>query len=191
MSENTKEDPQAVQAARFALPVPHFPRWLAHRHLRQDEHVECVYGPSLNPWWERYATHVFLIIAAGIIAATLLIVALIHAGKPADLQPVPAVGSAAIFFGSIFVVGFWCGYFTRLVVTNRRVFIVQGYAICRQWRIEDLPLSLIRYRRGDGPDMTKTVDLDALKTMLGDATGQVADSKTILALGKQLGNIRR
>jgi hypothetical protein len=92
--------------------------------------------------------------------------------------------------GSIFVLGISSGYFTRLIVTDRRLLIVQGYEVRRRWSIDDLPLSLIRYRRLGGQESTRTVDIDALNTMLGGVPGQVADSKTILALGKRLANIK-
>jgi len=36
------------------------------------------------------------------------------------------------------------GYFTRLVVTNYRLLILQGYEVCRSWSIHHLPRSLIR-----------------------------------------------
>ena len=45
------------------------------------------------------------------------------------------------------VLGLCCGYFTRLVATNHRLVILQGYEMCRTWGMDDLPPSLIRHDR--------------------------------------------
>ena len=70
------------------------------------------------------------------------------------------------------------------------LFIVQGYEVCRTWGIDDLPRSLLRFSRvGDG-GRSRTVDLDALKTMLGGSSDKIVDSKAILGFGKQLDHIK-
>jgi hypothetical protein len=93
-------------------------------------------------------------------------------------------------FGSIFVLGIFSGYFTRLVVTNFRLLILQGYEKARSWSLDELPPSLIRYSQQAGAGSSRTVDLDALKTMLGSSSDKVAESKTILAFGKRLEQIK-
>ena len=91
---------------------------------------------------------------------------------------------------SVFVLGIANAHFTRLVVTNLRLIIVQGYAVCRSWNMDELPLSLIRFgmhRDGEGG---RTIDLDAVKSLFGGASDQVTDARSILAFGKQLDRIQ-
>jgi hypothetical protein len=178
------------RSADIALPPPRFPAWLAARLLREGENVEWVSGPRAAPRWEPFATHPLFILAAATVAAAWVGLTLHKVGSVQDLPPLPVLGAGAILVGSIFIVGACCGYFTRLIVTNLRLIIVQGHTVRRCLSIDDLPMSLIRYRRVPGSELTRTVDLDALKTMLGGPSAEVADSKTILALGKKLANIR-
>jgi hypothetical protein len=98
----------------------------------------------------------------------------------------PIIAAGAILIGAIFVLGIFSGYFTRLVVTNSRLLIVQGYEVRHNWGIDDLPQSLLRYGAVGSP----TIDLDALHSMMGGSSESVAESKTILKLGKQIDNIR-
>ena len=86
--------------------------------------------------------------------------------------------------------GFFNGLFTRLVATNFRLVIMQGYEIARTWQIDQLPRSLTRYRRRSDGGEDRTIDLDAMRSMLGTASDQFADAKTILAFGKELGHIK-
>jgi len=190
MADEIQQQPSEPAHTDVSLPAPYFPSWLMKRFLREDEGIEWVYGPALKPWWERYACHPVFIATAVVVAALWLAMGWVKAGDFAKLSIIPVLGPAALVVGSIFIVGASCGYFTRLVITNHRLLIVQGYELCRQWRVDDLPPWLIRYRRLPGADVTKTVDLDALRTMIGSSSANVADAKTILALGKHLANIR-
>jgi hypothetical protein len=75
------------------------------------------------------------------------------------------------------------------VVTNYRIAIMQGYEVVRSWRLDDLPRSLICYTMQGGEER-RSVDLDSLQTMLGSSSDQFADTKTVLAFGKQLDRIK-
>ena len=77
------------------------------------------------------------------------------------------------------------------MVTNFRLFIVQGYEVCKTWRVADLPPHLVRFARRPGGEESRTVDVDALQSMLGGAFDQYAESKAIRAFGKQLDQIKR
>jgi hypothetical protein len=185
---------------RFPTEVPDFrvpalrelfhplPNWLADRLLRPDEKVTWVRGPRFNPSWERYITHPALILCV-----------LVPGAMGLGLAWRNQVDSARLFFGAFFyfvafcvpmiiVLGIASGYFTRLVVTNYRLVILQGYEICRIWDIDDLPPSLLRYSKRGGEE-NRTIDLDVVKTMLGNSSGKFTDAKTILQFGKQLESI--
>jgi hypothetical protein len=185
---------------RFPTDVPDFrvpalielfhplPSWLADRLLRPDEKVTWVHGPCFNPSWERYITHPALILFVLVPGAIGLGIAWLN-----------QVDSAKLFFGAFFsfvvlgvptiiVLAIANGYFTRLVVTNHRLAILQGHEICRIWSIDDLPPSLLRYGRR-GEEEGRAVDLDVVKTMLGGSSDKFTDAKTILKFGKQLDNI--
>src|SRR5262249_11857818 len=149
-----------------------------------------VYGPKWNPPWERYVTHPALLLVALAAGAACLAVGWRLAGTQTELLALAAVTAAGIVLGSIFVLGLASGYFTRLVVTNVRLLILQGYEVVRSWGLDDLPLSLIRYRMRAGGAGGRAVDLDALTTMLGGASDKFAEAKSILALGKQLEQIK-
>jgi hypothetical protein len=170
---------------------PPLPWWLVRRLLRDEEPVTWVCGPRFNPPWERYITHPGLfLIALGLIV---LCVAMgrIVAGSWMQFPVACVLISFALFLGSIIVLALANAYFTRLVVTSDRLLIVQGYEVCKSWLIDDLPPSLVRYGRRGHDDDRRTVDLDALKTMMGNsASGQFAEAKSILALGKQLDRIK-
>jgi hypothetical protein len=112
------------------------------------------------------------------------------AGTQSEVLVLFGLAAGGIILASIFVLGISSGYFTRLVVTNFRLVILQGYEVCRRWDIDDLPLSLIRYRMRERGVESRTVDLDVLKTMLGTSSDKVAESKTILAFGKRLDQIK-
>jgi hypothetical protein len=108
------------------------------------------------------------------------------AGVPA----VPTLVGGAIVLASIYVLGFSSGYFTRLVVTNSRLLVLQGYEVCRSWGIDDLPRSLVRHRRLESGEVSRAVDLDTLTTMLGAPSDRFVEAKTIMAFSKQLGRIK-
>ena len=169
---------------------PGLPAYLARRLLRPGEEVAWVRGPRLNPWWEPYVTRPAMFLVALAIGAACLTAGRLAAGSWADLHPLPAAAAAVVVIGSVFVLAFFSGYFTRLVVTDARLFIVQGYEVCRTWGMDDLPRSLIRFGRAGDGGRSRTVDLGALKTMLGGSSDKFTGSKTILAFGKQIEQIK-
>ncbi len=186
MSDRYPNDTFA-RPADVAGQCPPLPPWLADRLLKGDEQVTWVVGPRINPDWERYVAHPLLFVAAlaiGIACATV--------GGLARGTEGAVVGGLigwAVVLASIFVLGFASGYFTRLVVTDARLFITQGYEVVRIWGLDDLPYTLVRYRRrADGAE-SRAVDLDTLKSMFGSASDKFAESKTILAFGKQMDQI--
>jgi hypothetical protein len=70
--------------------------------------------------------------------------------------------------------------------------IVQGYETRKTWRLEDLPRSLVRLTRGDDGEVSRTVDMEKLSTMMGGASsGHFAEAKTIWALSKEIDRARR
>jgi len=172
---------------------PPLPWWIADRLLQPNETVTWVRGPKFNPSWERYITHPALFLIALAFAAVCLLTGRLMGGSWADM-PIPLfLLPPALVLGSIFVLGISNGYFTRLVVTNTRLVILQGYEVCRSWSIDDLPRSLIRYgRRADGEEdrSSRSIDLESVKTMLGSASDQFVEAKTILAFSKQLERVR-
>jgi len=168
---------------------PPLPAWIAVRLLRPDEEVSWVYGPIFNPSWERYVTHPGLFLLALAVGAFGVMVSWLVGAVDPSMLVVPVLAAGAIVIGSIFVLGIANGYFTRLVVTNDRIIILQGYEVCSSWNIDDLPRSLVRYRmRGDRE--SRSIDLDTLKTMMGGTSNHVMEAKTILSFGKQIEKIR-
>jgi hypothetical protein len=181
------------QASAFRAPdwiasSQHLPGWLADRLLRPGEEVAWVRGPRFNPAWERYVTHpalFFYTAAFGFIFAGL---ARLIAGEWSEMPWIVALIAAAIAYVTIVVLGVANGYFTRLVATNLRLIILQGYEICRSWKIDDLPPSLLRYgKRGEEEDYS--IDWDAVDRMLGGSSDKFTDTKAILSFGKQLDRI--
>jgi hypothetical protein len=166
------------------------PEWLQLRLIRRDEHITWVRGPRHNPQWERYVTHPALFLAALAVGAACVGLGRLGAGTWAAMPVLPALAGGLIAVGSVFVLAFSNAYFTRLVVTDSRLLILQGYEVCRSWAINDLPRSLIRYTMPAGGTESRTVDLDALRTMLGGSSDQFTDAKTILDLGKRLDGIK-
>lgn len=186
MSEQYDDDDSDLEVRPMALPYRPLPSWLAARLLHKDEKVTWVYGPWLNPWWERNVTHPSLFLYT--LAFGALLVAASALALKAKTEDMIGIGLVAGFFviGSVIVLGIACGYFTRLVVTDRRLFIVQGYEMYRSWKIDDLPRSLIRYgARGARAD-SRAIDLDAVKSLLGSASDKFVQAKSILVFGKQL-----
>ncbi len=182
--------PEIPDLSLSAEPSPPFPAWLAARFLRHGEKITWVRGPRFNPSWELYVTHPALLLV--VLAAGALGVATAWgiAGALSEMPPWPVAAAFGLDFAAVVVLGLASGYFTRLVATNQRLVIVQGRELCRSWTLDDLPPSMIRRRmRGDGrPD--RSIDLDAVKTLLGGASDGFADAKSILAFGKQLGQIK-
>lgn len=169
---------------------PTLPDWLARRVLRPGEQVTWVRGPLRNPAWEAFATHPALALVALAAGAAACWALRLLVGSWADVPPPVILGAAGLVVASVLVLGISAAYFTRLVVTDGRVLILQGYEVCRSWGLDDLPPSLIQYgRRGLEDDNRRAVDLEGLQTLLGSASGRFAESKSILALGKQLDRI--
>ena len=178
------------RAPEYAARFPPLPSWLARKHLRPDEQVVWVAGPRFNPSWERYFTHPLLFVAALFLGALCVILGM-AASSVAGAVAVCGATAFVIVVGSLAVLGLCCGYFTRLVATTHRVLILQGYEACRQWGIHQLPSHMVRYRRMGDVDSGPTIDVDAMKTMLGGASDQFVDAKTILSFGKELNRMRR
>jgi hypothetical protein len=176
-----------IRLPDIVQPCALLPEWLARRHLAPGEQVTWVRGPRFNPPWERYITNPMVALCALIIALPGG-VAFVWVTTPSAFFVVPMV-VGAVFAPIVYVVGFAAAYFTRLVVTDRRVFVLQGYERCRNWGLNQLPPALLRYGPR-GRAGSPSVNLDALQTMLGSATEQFADTKTILAFGKHLDRIK-
>jgi hypothetical protein len=171
-------------------PHPALPDWLASRVLRAGEEVTWVRGPRLNPWWECYITHPALFLVALAFGAACCWAGRLSVESWSQIPPPLVLAAGGIVLASILVLGISAGYFTRLVVTNLRVVILQGYEVCRSWGLDQLPRSLLRYSKRPGEKEKRAVDLDALRTTLGGSSNQFTDSKTILAFGKQLDRIK-
>lgn len=186
-----------IQSRRFE--VPHIdislqytalPRFLARRLLREDEQVTWVRGPRLNPWWERFVTHIGLFVLALMLGALFLGIGRLIGGSWSAVPAALGVATFIIIIGSVYVLAIANAYFTRLVVTNFRLMILQGHEVCRSWSIDDLPPSLIHHDPRAFGWKSRIVNVDALQTMLGGASEHFADPKTIRALGKHLDQIK-
>ena len=185
--EDDDYDTPDVDLTRQFMPLP---PWLADRLLRPGEGVTWVVGPRFNPSWERYVTHPLLFLAALIAGAVLWWTGSLIAGPGAEVAVGLGMAAGCIVLASIFVLGIFSGYFTRLVVTDLRLVIVQGYEVCRSWNLDELPRSLLRYSPHGPEEEAPAVDLDTLKTMLGGSSDKFAEAKTILSLGKRLDQIK-
>jgi hypothetical protein len=185
--EDDDYDTPDVDLTRQFMPLP---PWLADRLLRPGEGVTWVVGPRFNPSWERYVTHPLLFLAALIAGAVLWWTGSLIAGPGAEVAVGLGMAAGCIVLASIFVLGIFSGYFTRLVVTDLRLVIVQGYEVCRSWNLDELPRSLLRYSRGGAGTDVPAVDLDSLKTMLGGASDKFAEATSILSFGKRLDQIK-
>jgi hypothetical protein len=174
----------------FVQPSPPFPAWLAARVLGSEEKVAWVCGPRFNPSWELYVTHPGLLLAALVLGALGVATGWRMAGSWSEMPPWPFVSAGALAFAAIVVLGLASGYFTRLAATNQRLFIVQGRELCRSWTLDELPPSLIRRRIKGNGQRDRTIDLGAVKTLLGGSPDGFADAKSILAFGKQIGQIK-
>jgi hypothetical protein len=190
MSDSMDRDPLNEPLPNFAR-GPLLPPWLARRLLRPDETVVWVRGPRHNPACECVLTHPALCLIALLVAAAVVTVA--RAGVPSWslISPVAVVVAVVLVLGSVFVLGIANAYFTRLVVTNFRLVILQGYERRRSWSIDDLPPRLVRYDLRAGGERRRTIDVDALQSMLGGSSEQFVEARSILALGRQLDNIRK
>jgi hypothetical protein len=186
MSDLTRPNAFDPQAPPVDGRFPPLPWWIARRLLKRGEEVTWVVGPRFNPSWERYVTDPLLFVASLALAGLCLGVGWLIGGTVRDMPLAPALLAGGLVFGTIFLLGFCSGYFTRLVVTNRRLVILQGREICRNLGLDELPPSLLRYRGAGRP----TVDLDAVKEMLGGTSDTVAGAKAIVEFGKHLDRIK-
>jgi hypothetical protein len=190
MSGRFQDSDSDFRTPRIVEPSQTLPGWLADRLLQPNEKVEWVRGPRFTPSWERYITHPGLFFAAAALAACCVGAAVSYAkGQNEVILPVIAL-SGAIVIVAILVLAYSSGYFTRLVATDTRLLIVQGYELCRNWDINDLPLSLIRYRPGGGNEMP-SIDLNAVQSLLGGSSTQFTGAKEIMSFAKQLDRIKK
>jgi hypothetical protein len=189
MSDHFQTHVSDAPAPDLFRQFPPLPSWLADRLLRADEKVTWVRGPRYNPPWERYVTHPALLLVALALGASCVAAGWLAAG-PRGALLLAALPGVAVVIGTLFLVGFASGYFTRLVVTNSRVVILQGYEVCRTWGVDNLPRFLVRYGEGEGGARAPSVDVDAVQTIFGSSSDQFVDAKTILSFGKTLDQIK-
>jgi hypothetical protein len=165
---------------------PALPDWLRERHLDHNEKVAWVYGPASNPSWERYVTHPALLLYTLAVGLVVVAGATLARGSWTEGVTVVAFLCFLLVIASIFVLAVFNGHFTRLVVTDRRLMILQGYEIVSSWKMNELPATLLRYTRRDGERASPSIDLDAVKNMLGGGATGIVEAKSILAFGKTL-----
>jgi hypothetical protein len=189
MSERIQSDAFVYQAPDISLQSTWLPGWLADRLLRDGEKCARVFGPRYNPSWERYVTHPALFLAALAIGAVCFGIGWLTVG-PEETLLLFVLPGAILALASIFVLGLSNGYFTRLVVTNFRLVVLQGYEVCRAWDLDHLPRSLIRFGPKGEKGKDRAIDLEAVKTLLGGSSDKFAEAKSILAFGKQLEQIK-
>jgi hypothetical protein len=190
MSEEIQATPPEGRSLKLELSYPPLPWWLARRLLRRGEEVRFVRGPKQNPWWERYLTHpAFFLIPATVCAFWGCTWGALH--DPVDQRSSFApVVMGGIMLVTLSILAITSGHFTRLVVTNYRLFVVQGYEIRRGWDLKYLPKSLLHYSLPGSEYSRPVVNLDALQSMLGPPSEHVAGAKAILAFGKHLDAIK-
>jgi hypothetical protein len=184
-AETPTGTPTAAAAAKQGLPA-----WLARRVLMPGETVALVRGPKTSPL-EPYLTHPALFLAALVPASISLAVgrALVNSWK--ELPPFAGVIAILLVFGTIIFLASMAGYFTRLVITDRRLIVLQGREVYRSRNIKDLPPFLLRRHRGeDGLERAPTIDLNAVNTLLGGTGDGYVDAETILTLSKKLDKMR-
>jgi hypothetical protein len=169
----------------------HLPRYIARGLLRPGEEVTFVRGPRWNPKWECYMTHPAMLLFPAAIGGCWWLAARKLADADSPLQVLAPATMFILLLVCLFALGIANGYFTRLVVTNFRMVILQGCEVCRGWDINRLPKSLLRYGLPGADGLNERVNLDALKSMLGAQSDQVVDARTILAFGKNLDAIKK
>jgi len=194
MSDQFRSEPFESRLAKISLRNPLLPAWLARRLLAPGEEITYVRGPRRSPGWERYVTHPVLALAAVGVGIVWFWIARgiesLTENPESGLATLAVFAAVGLVLATVFVLGLASGHFTRLVVTDRRMFIVQGREVFRSWGIDRLPASLIRYGLPGDERRSPTVDLDALQTMLGGSSDQFSNAKTILAFGKHLDRIK-
>jgi hypothetical protein len=190
MREEYPADPYDAPPHDDPRRFPPLPPWLVRKVLREGEKVTWVRAPRFTPAVERYITHPLLALAAVAFGVVCVAVSLMLSGVWQGAPLVGFLAAIAAVVGSIIVLGLSNGYFTRLVVTTRRILILQGYEVCRKWNVDDLPPSLTRYGTREDGEEGRTVDLGAMNAMLGAHPEGFVDPKTILAFGKRLDRLR-
>jgi len=191
MPDRYRRDPYDDPAPRPADRSPPLPPWLVRKVLGTNEQIVWVRAPRWSPSLERYVTHPLTILGAAGVAALLVLGGCLLTPAWDGMPLAGLLAGGGVVVGALIVVGLANGYFTRLVVTNFRVVILQGYEVCRSWNVDQLPRSLVRYRREESGEESRAVDLDAMKTMFGGAASDgFMDPKTILAFGKELKRLK-
>lgn len=173
-----------IRPSRKFVPLPQY----LQSRLNKDEKVTWVRGPNSNPWWEPVLVHPLLVGLALLFGVMLLVSGRLIVGTWAEVPPVVWVVALLIPIGSLFLVGLTNAHFTRLIVTNTRLFIVQGYEVCRTWNLNDLPRSLLCFDpRGQEQDKPM-IDLDSIQTLL-ESSDRKSSSESIMAFRKRLDQI--
>jgi hypothetical protein len=193
MSDEFRTEISLPSPPSVALGFPPLPAWLARLHFpRANETITWVYGPRFSPSWERYVTNPVLFLIAFFIASACIGIARWQVDSWERIPPAPVAVGIALVLGNVYVLGIFCGYFTRMVVTNRRIVILQGREVARSWSTRDLPRSLLRYQRGErGEENSPTINLDSIQGLFGTSATGFVEAKTILDVGKQIGRIQR
>src|SRR5947209_5556817 len=124
MSEHIQTRPSDDWLPDVILRFPPLPSWLARRLLAPGERVTCVYGPRFNPPWERFVTHPALVLVSLALGAVCVGIGGLLARSNPQALGVGLVAAVGFFVGTIFLLALCCGYFTRLVVTDCRLFVI-------------------------------------------------------------------
>lgn len=187
MDDRFQTDAPSPQSPDIVGRFAPLPSWLSRRLLLPDEKVTWVRGPRFNPSWERYVTHPALFLLALAIGAACVGVTRLIIGEWSEMMVVSLLAAGGLLLATVFILGISNGYFTRLVVTNYRLVVMQGYEVVRSWSIHALPHHLIHYGIPGGQN--PTVNLDAVKRMLGGSSDKFSTAGSILSFGKQLDQI--
>src|SRR5262245_22887745 len=139
MSEDhIRRDPFDVRLPQYSLQDPGLPPWIARRLLRQGEVVTWVRGPRGGSWWERCATDRWLFVIGLMLGAACFCAGWLAAGRSVyAMAALPVLAGGGFAFGSVLVLGLANAHYTRLVVTNLRLLILQGYEVCKVWNIDE------------------------------------------------------
>jgi len=179
--------PEPAVPVAPSLPLP---EWLARRILEPGETIALVRGPTGKWWLEPYLTHPLASLAGAIPAAVAITVGRMIVPSWRDLPPAAGIVAVLFVFASVFVVGLLAGYFTRLVVTDRRLLILQGREIWSSRGIDELPPFLVRRMRDPDGRERRAIDIVTLDSMLGSSNTGIVDSDTILTLGKKIDKLK-
>lgn len=165
------------------------PTWLARLVLAPGETVALVRGPTSNSPLEPYLTHPALFLVALLPAGITLAVGRAMSPSWKELHPLPGLLAVLILFGTVIFLAGMAGYFTRLIITDRRLLIVQGREVRSSRDVNSLPRALVRRGRDEfGRERAPTIDLNAVNKLVG-GTGFV-DAKTILTLSKKIDKLK-